>query len=134
MHSEHANISFPGPPTHYCDDCFKLHLLNSTLSFWTVHYYISRLNAKLFFKHFRAVFALHLNYWESGLLKFMFSKKATKFDKIFSIDLMLCSNCQIDGEDFVAFLENMNFTLRIFLLIYHMLSNQLTKLLCLWLF
>ena len=33
----------------------------------------------------------------------MFSKKATKFDKIFTVDLTLCSNCQIDGEDFVNF-------------------------------
>ena len=36
-------------------------------------------------------------------LKFMFSKKATKFDKIFTIDLTLCSKCQIGGEDFVYF-------------------------------
>ena len=45
------------------------------------------------------------------MLKFMFSKKATKSDKIFTVDLMLRSKCQIDGEDsslFVAFLENMN--------------------------
>ena len=33
-------------------------------------------------------------------LKFMFSKKATKIDKIFTLDLTLCSKCQIDGEDF----------------------------------
>ena len=33
----------------------------------------------------------------------MFSKKATKIDKIFTIDLTLCSKCQIDGEDFVNF-------------------------------
>ena len=33
----------------------------------------------------------------------MFSKKATKFDKIFTVDLTLCSKCQIDGEDFVNF-------------------------------
>ena len=33
----------------------------------------------------------------------MFSKKATKFDEIFTIDLTLCSKCQIDGEDFVSF-------------------------------
>ena len=39
----------------------------------------------------------------------MFSQKATKFDKIFTINLTLCSNYQIDGEDFVAPLENMNF-------------------------
>ena len=37
-------------------------------------------------------------------VKFMFSKKATKFDKIFTVDLTLCSNCQIDGEDFFQFL------------------------------
>ena len=33
----------------------------------------------------------------------MFSKKATKIDKIFTVDLTLCSKCQIDGEDFVNF-------------------------------
>ena len=46
------------------------------------------------------------------VLKFMFSKKATKIDEIFTVDLTLFSKCQIEGEDFVnflAFLENMNF-------------------------
>ena len=37
------------------------------------------------------------------LLKFMFSKKATKIDEIFTVDLTLCSKRQIDGEDFVNF-------------------------------
>ena len=36
-------------------------------------------------------------------LKFMFSKKATKIDEIFTVDLTLCSKCQIDCEDFVNF-------------------------------
>ena len=36
-------------------------------------------------------------------LKFMFSKKAAEFDKIFTADLTLCSICQIVGEDFVKF-------------------------------
>ena len=36
-------------------------------------------------------------------LKFMFSRKATKFDKIFTVDLTLYSKCQIDGEDFFNF-------------------------------
>ena len=36
-------------------------------------------------------------------LKFMFSKKATKIEEIFTVDLTLCSKCQIDGEDFVNF-------------------------------
>ena len=42
----------------------------------------------------------------------MFSKKATKIDEIFTVDLTLTTYCQIDGEDFVnfvAFLENTNF-------------------------
>ena len=36
-------------------------------------------------------------------IKFMFSKKDTKIDEIFTADLTLCSTCQIDGEDFVNF-------------------------------
>ena len=36
-------------------------------------------------------------------IKFMFSKNATKIDKIFTINLTLCSKCQIHGEDFVNF-------------------------------
>ena len=33
----------------------------------------------------------------------MFSKKATKIDKIFTIDLTLHSKCKIEAEDFVNF-------------------------------
>ena len=33
----------------------------------------------------------------------MFSKKATKIDEIFTLNLTLCSKCQIDGEDFLNF-------------------------------
>ena len=36
-------------------------------------------------------------------LKFMLPKKATKMDEIFTVDLTLCSKCQIDGEDFINF-------------------------------
>ena len=39
----------------------------------------------------------------NSLLKFIFSKKATKIDEIFNVDLTLCSKCQIGGEDFVNF-------------------------------
>ena len=31
----------------------------------------------------------------------MFSKKATKIDKIFTVNLTVCSNRPIDGEDLV---------------------------------
>ena len=33
----------------------------------------------------------------------MFSKKATKIDKIFTLVLTLCSKCQINGEYFFNF-------------------------------
>ena len=33
----------------------------------------------------------------------MFSKKTTKFDKIFTVDLTITTYCEIDGEDFVNF-------------------------------
>ena len=36
-------------------------------------------------------------------LRFMFSKKATKIDVIFTVYLMVTTYCQIDGEDFVNF-------------------------------
>ena len=47
-------------------------------------------------------------------VKFVFSKKATKIDKIFTVDLTL-TTCQVNSEDFinfVAFLEKMNFKKR----------------------
>ena len=37
-------------------------------------------------------------------VKFKFSKKTTKIDEIFTVDLTLCSKHQIDSEDFVSFL------------------------------
>ena len=42
----------------------------------------------------------------------MFSKEATKIDKIFTVGLTVTIYCQIVGEDFfnfVVFSENMNF-------------------------
>ena len=36
-------------------------------------------------------------------VKLTFSEKATKIDKIFTVDLTLCIKCQIDGEDLVNF-------------------------------
>ena len=61
--------------------------------------------------------------WSPKLpLKFIFSKKATKIEEIFTVDLTVTTYCQIDGEDtycqidgkdfvnFVAFSENVNFT------------------------
>ena len=41
---------------------------------------------------------------KSPRLKFLFSKKVTKFDEIFTVHLKLwCSQCQIDGKDLVNF-------------------------------
>ena len=43
----------------------------------------------------------------------MFSKKATKIDEIFTVELTVTTYCQIDSEEilpiFVAFSENVNF-------------------------
>ena len=33
----------------------------------------------------------------------MFAKKATKIDEIFTVEVTLCSKCEIDGEDLVNF-------------------------------
>ena len=55
---------------------------------------------------------LHKTNYFCPMVKFMFSKKTTKMDEIFTINLTLCSKCQIGIEDlliFVAFLENTNF-------------------------
>ena len=38
-----------------------------------------------------------------NVLKFTFSKKATKIDEIFTVDLTITTYCKIDGEDFVNF-------------------------------
>ena len=42
-------------------------------------------------------------YLLNQLVKFVFSKKTTKINKIFIVDLTVCSKCQIDGEDLVKF-------------------------------
>ena len=39
----------------------------------------------------------------ADLIKFMFSKKVTKIDEIFTVDLTVTTYCQIEGEDFVNF-------------------------------
>ena len=38
-----------------------------------------------------------------GPLKFMFSEKATKIDKIFTVDLKVTTHCQNGDGDFVNF-------------------------------
>ena len=44
-----------------------------------------------------------LNFLILKKVKFIFSKKATNIEEIFTVDLTLCSKCQIDGEYFVNF-------------------------------
>ena len=43
----------------------------------------------------------HFEIQKAAMVQFMFSKKAAKINEIFTVDLTLCSKCQIDGEDFV---------------------------------
>ena len=40
---------------------------------------------------------------KSQYIKFTFSEKATKIDKIFTNNLTVCSNHEIEGEDLVNF-------------------------------
>jgi hypothetical protein len=40
---------------------------------------------------------------KKAVIKFRFSKKATKIVEIFTVDLTVCSKCQIDCEDFIKF-------------------------------
>ena len=59
-------------------------------------------------------FDLYISHDLFDMVKFTFSEKTTKIDKIFTINLTVCSNRQIDDEYlaiFVAFLENINFTI-----------------------
>ena len=51
-------------------------------------------------------------------VKFMFSKKATKIDEIFTVDVVNVKSTLKISSFFVTFLENMNFTIvnKIFLL------------------
>ena len=48
-------------------------------------------------------FLENMDFIRTIFIKFVFSKKAAKIDEIFTVDLTLCSKCQIDGEDFVNF-------------------------------
>ena len=50
----------------------------------------------------KSVVTLDQNF-DPSLLKFVFSKKATKIDEIFNVDLTVTTYCQIDGEHFVNF-------------------------------
>ena len=40
---------------------------------------------------------------QKKFIKAHLSKKATNIDEIFTVDLTLCSKCQMDGEDFINF-------------------------------
>ena len=95
----------------FFSSCWKLSL---TCFCWGYYQYLTKLNILSAKK-------LH-GYWQrfqpiTDSLKFVFSKKATKIGKIFTVNLILCSRCQIDGEDFVNFCgllrKNMNFTFHI---------------------
>ena len=63
------------------------------------------------FKYFRSqslnsqllLIALNKNHFSGTYMKFKFSKKATKINKIFTVDLEFCSKRQINGEDFIDF-------------------------------
>ena len=64
----------------------------------------SMLQVNDFQKNYFACHFTKIVLWHSKMtVKFMFSKKATKIDKIFAVNLRVCSNRQIDDEDFITF-------------------------------
>ena len=48
-------------------------------------------------------FSPYFQFYYAQFVKFMFSKKATIIEEIFTVDLTVCSKCQIKSEDFVNF-------------------------------
>ena len=61
------------------------------------------LDNRIFFFYISAFFQYTNNNNIIIIIKFVFSKKATKFEKIFTVDLTLTTYCQINGEDFINF-------------------------------
>ena len=59
----------------------------------------------------------------------MFSTKATKIDKIFTVDLTLCSKCQIDGEDCVNFCGLLR-KYELYLPNFYLVLNNFTDIIC----
>ena len=57
-------------------------------------YHFNFLTNNFCFAHER----MYLSIYYLTFVKFIFSKKATKIDKIFTVVLTLCSKCQINGE------------------------------------
>ena len=81
---------------------------SSSVLLWNVMYHIEK-HVHIGFSKKRMVYKIKQQCFEKvhlrrkNLLKFMFSKKATKIDELFTIDLKLCSQCQINGEYFVDY-------------------------------
>ena len=84
----------------YLFSIFKLTYLK-TLNEWPWTQYLPflvKLDIKKYFKTKMWQIILILSF-----IKFMFSKKATKMDKIFTANLMVSTYYQIDSEDFFNF-------------------------------
>jgi hypothetical protein len=65
--------------------------------------------SELFSMTLIAKFSILVYKTRATMLKFMFSKKATKIDEIFTVDLTLTTSTVKISSVFVAFLENTNF-------------------------
>ena len=87
---------------HMLPQWFRVFLSNAKwLSLWTFHWHIFRyISFEPFSKYFFQKCMIG-----STHIKFVFSKKATKIDEIFTVDLTVCSKCQIDSEDFENFCD-----------------------------
>ena len=77
---------------------------------WKLQYRKENGNMKINELEYTYLLTYSRNYPSSNVLcllvlvsKFMFSKKTTRIDEIFTVDLTLCSKRQIDSKDFVNF-------------------------------
>ena len=113
--SININYSFCKTPFRWFCDCYRLHTSSSSSYgfennfcfinwLWVTDLYIILFSLPSFAKICFATTNHNYNRIEVFFaLKFLFSKKATKANKIFTSNLTLWSKCQIYGEDFINF-------------------------------
>ena len=81
-------------------NCFFIFLLTSLTTFCTFLHLNTNRRLQ---NEFKTMDASTFFISERSYIKFVFYKKATNNDKIFTVNLTLCSKCQIYSEDLVNF-------------------------------
>ena len=98
-------LSLPKPQYNKHEQNY-LNIKTADINFYVVNH--ARLRASNFkLRYIREFYLLSCTITKivtsNDLVKSVFSKKASKFDKIFTDDLTITTKCQIDDEDFINF-------------------------------